>query len=46
MSKEKNVTAEQVIEKLKKLNTAQLRDVSIFMQGMEAAADQNAQGEA
>ena len=46
MSKEKKVTAEQVKEMLDKLTTSQLRDVSIFMQGMEAAADQNAQGEA
>lgn len=46
MSKEKKVTAEQVKAMLDKLTTSQLRDVSIFMQGMEAAADQNAQGEA
>lgn len=46
MSKEKKVTAEQVKAMLDKLDASQLRDVSIFMQGLEAAADQLTQGEA
>lgn len=46
MNNEKKITAETVKEMLDKLTTSQLRDVSIFMQGLEAAADQNAQGEA
>lgn len=46
MNNEKKITAETVKEMLDKLTTSQLRDVSIFMQGLEAAADQTAQGEA